>query len=169
VIALHIRTAVFEDAPAYLAMLKQLDNETDMMLYEPDERPDTVESIEKTILAATASGSLILVAEDKDVIVGFLTAERGFARRIHHSAYIVVGILASQRGQGLGKKLFTDLENWAKNNQITKLELTVSVRNEPGIRLYKSMGFAVEGIKKDSLKLNGKLVDEYYMGKIVPL
>ena len=166
---MRIRTAVYEDAPAYLAMLKQLDQETDMMLYEPNERPDTVESIQQNILASAASGSLILVVEDKNMIVGFLTAERGFARRIRHSAYIVVGILASQRGQGLGKKLFAALEDWARNNQITKLELTVSVRNEPGIRLYKSMGFAVEGIKTESLKQNGEIIDEYYMGKIVPL
>ena len=162
-----IRTALSDDAPAYLAMLQQLDHETDMMIYEPGERPDTVESIRRRITEAQSSGSLILLAEDEGSIVGFLTAERGFARRIHHSAYIVAGILASHRGQGLGRKLFEKLDRWASNNKVSKLELTVSVNNEPGIRLYTSMGYEKEGRKKNSLYLHGSYVDEFYMGKIL--
>jgi RimJ/RimL family protein N-acetyltransferase len=33
--------------------------------------------------------------------------------------------------------------------------------------LYQKMGFQVEGIKKDSLLVDGVYVDEYYMGKIL--
>ena len=160
-----IRTALSDDAPAYLAMLHQLDHETDMMIYEPGERPDTVDALRSRITEAHSSGSLILLAEDEGSIVGFLTAERGFARRIRHSAYIVVGILACRRGQGLGRKLFEALDRWAEQQQIHKLELTVSVNNEPGIRLYTSMGYEIEGRKKHSLYLNDEFVDEWYMGK----
>lgn len=39
--------------------------------------------------------------------------------------------------------------------------------NESAIRLYEKMGFKKEGLKENSLIVNGKYVDEYYMGKIL--
>ena len=41
------------------------------------------------------------------------------------------------------------------------------VHNERAIRLYKKMGFEIEGTKKHSLFVNGQYVDEYYMAKIL--
>ncbi len=38
--------------------------------------------------------------------------------------------------------------------------------NDNGIKLYKEMGFEVEGIKKNSIIIDDRLVDEYYMAKI---
>jgi len=162
-----IRSISLEDAEPYLAMLKQLDRETDMMMYEPEERSGTFCEMTRLIQDAESAGSLILVVEDENRLVGFLSAERGFANRIRHSAYIVVGILASHRGKGLGKRLFQELDHWAAKNQIGKLELTVLAHNQAGIRLYTSMGFKIEGTKKKSLFINGQYYDELYMGKIM--
>jgi hypothetical protein len=39
--------------------------------------------------------------------------------------------------------------------------------NEHGIRLYQKMGYQTEGVKQDSLWVNGKYVNEYYMAKIL--
>jgi RimJ/RimL family protein N-acetyltransferase len=39
------------------------------------------------------------------------------------------------------------------------------VHNEAAVSLYKKMGFEIEGIKKKSLNIEGKYLDEYYMGK----
>jgi hypothetical protein len=35
--------------------------------------------------------------------------------------------------------------------------------------LHQKMAFQIEGIKKDSLLVDGVYVDEYYMGKILTL
>ncbi|OAO80482.1 hypothetical protein A0O32_1432 [Anoxybacillus flavithermus] len=40
-------------------------------------------------------------------------------------------------------------------------------QNQAGIALYKKMGFEIEGIKKHSLLVNGRFMDEYYMAKIL--
>lgn len=62
--------------------------------------------------------------EEQERIVGFLSTERGFANRIKHSAYIVIGILKSYRGKKIATNLFKELINWASHNDIARLELT---------------------------------------------
>ncbi|MEK4715149.1 MULTISPECIES: GNAT family N-acetyltransferase [Sporosarcina] len=47
----------------------------------------------------------------------------GNARRRKHSSYIVIGIVEDYRGQGRGRKLFKELEQWASNHNIHRLEL----------------------------------------------
>lgn len=162
-----IRKIEIDDAEMFLKMLKRLDNETTNMMYEPGERKTTVEDIEARIRNIDDSDLLTLVAEDNGNIVGFLSAERGFANRIKHSAYIVIGILKDYRGRKIGTEFFEVLDKWTLESNITRLELTVMTHNEGAIKLYKKMGFKVEGVKEKSLIVNGKYVDEYYMGKIL--
>lgn len=69
--------------------------------------------------------------------------------------------------KGVGTKLFTKLEEWAKERAIHRLELTVMVHNIAGIALYKNMGFEIEGTKRHSLFIDGNYVDEYYMSKLL--
>jgi len=45
--------------------------------------------------------------------------------------------------------------------------LTVVTQNKAGLSLYKKMGFEIEGTKRDSLFIDGKYVDEYYMSKLL--
>ena len=95
------------------------------------------------------------IVEDDGKLVGFLLAKRGHVNRIKHSAYIVIGILKSYTGKGIGRRLFNELNNWATVNGVTRLELTVMKNNERVIRLYKKMGYKIEGVKEKSV------VDEY--------
>lgn len=161
-----VRKIQIEDAKEFLEMLKQLDGETKNMLFEEGERRSTVEDIKKQIEEASQSDSLLLVAIKDNKLVGFLSADRGFANRIRHSAYIVIGILADYRGNRIGSHLFEELDKWAKDSKIIRLELTVMKHNEAGVNLYKKMGYEIEGTKVKSLVVDGQFVDEYYMAKI---
>jgi len=160
-----IRKIKIEDSEKYLSMLKKLDSETKYMMYEPDERCTTLPEIQDCIKSMNSTNSLLLVAEENSDIVGFLSAERGFANRIKHSAYIVVGILEDYRGKKIGTKMFEELERWAENSGIYRLELTVMTHNEGAVKLYKNMGFKIEGIKEKSLIIDENFVNEYYMAK----
>ncbi|MCY6369704.1 GNAT family N-acetyltransferase [Clostridium ganghwense] len=162
-----IRRVEVKDSERFLNMLKQLDNETNNMMFQPGERKTTIGEMESNIRNMNNSKSLTLVGEDNGNIVGFLSAERGFANRIKHSAYIVIGILTDYRGRKIGVKFFEEMEKWALESNITRLELTVITHNESAIHLYKKMGFKIEGTKEKSLIVNGQYVDEYYMGKIL--
>ena len=162
-----IRPVNTGDSRSFLDMLKQLDRETSFMMLEPGERMTTIEDMQANIRSMGSSGSLTLILEDEERIAGFLSASRGTAARIRHRAYIVTGILKDYRGKGLGEKLFKELEKWALEHHVTRLELTVMTHNEAAIRLYKRMEFKIEGTKEKSLLVNGTYVDEYYMGKIL--
>jgi len=154
-----------DDAQEFISFLKQLDSETSFMLYEPGERKTNVEKMTHRI-EETNKNSLLLLAEDEGTIVGFLSAERGTANRTKHSAYIIIGILRNYRGEGIGRKMLEELDKWAMNNWIIRLELTVMKHNENAIKLYEKMGFKIEGIREKSCFVNGKFIDEYHMAKL---
>lgn len=163
---MKIREIKKSDGKQFLELSLMLDNETSFMLYEPGERKTTFEELAKTIEAINSSGGVIFGAEKDNRLVGFVLAQRGGVHRIKHRAYIVIGVLKSESGKGLGTKLLRRVDDWAIKQQILRLELTVMVSNDRAVNLYKRMGFEVEGVKRNSLVVDGTLCDEYYMGKI---
>lgn len=162
-----IRRVKIEDAQALLEMQCQLDQQTRYMMFEADERPRDISLVKEQILNLKEENSLMLVAKQGEKIVGFLNAERGIYRRIKHTAYIVVGILVGYRGLGIGSEFFKVLDEWARGNQIKRLELTVMCHNVGAVALYKKSGFEIEGIRKCSMYVEGQYIDEYYMAKVI--
>lgn len=163
-----IREIKLEDAEKFLNMLKQLDKETKHMLYEEDERNCTIQDMKERLSKREDNTKHItFIVEDNGDIIGFLSADRGLVNRIKHSAYVVIGMLESYRGKGIGMALIEKLFKWARNNKIIRLELTVVKDNRYAVNLYKKMGFKVEGIREKAMIVDGKYVDEYYMGRIL--
>ena len=140
----------------YFECLKKIDQETKFMMFEPDER-----QYDKNLIASYLSNKddLFIGAFSEHEIVGFLSAKRGSFRRIRHSAYIVIGIRQAFQRQGIGSKLFDKLDEWARKNQLKRLELTVEVSNTPAINLYEKQGFSIEGIKRKTMLVDGVFVD----------
>ena len=162
-----IRNIKLEDAENFLRMLLELDKETEYMMFEPGERINDVNIQRSRIKEMLTDRNLLLIAEENNEIVGFISVERGIPRRIKHVGYIVVGIRKDFRKQGIGTRFFEELEIWARQNNITRLELTVMCNNVVAKKLYEKMGFQIEGIKKNSMLVNGKYVDEFYMAKLI--
>ncbi|WP_288679334.1 GNAT family N-acetyltransferase [uncultured Clostridium sp.] len=163
---MKIRRCEINDADNMLKMLLELDKETEYMLFEADERSNDINRVKAMINQSINGDNLLLIATEDDNIIGFLSAQRGIIRKIKHTAYIVVGIREKFRGKGIGKKLFCELDLWAKENNISRLELTVMCPNSMAKQLYEKNGFEVEGTKRNSIFMNGKYIDEYYMSKI---
>lgn len=158
-----------QHAESYHKMVLQLDHETEYMLYEIGERKVTVEQIQQKLKHRVPQEEGLFLVEDKatQTIGGFISASRGYQNRIRHSAYIVVGLLANFRGLGIGTAFFNEIEKWAQANQISRLELTVMAHNVAGIGLYEKAGFFKEGVKKNSVYVNGQFYDEFYMAKLL--
>ena len=165
---MNIRTICEDDAEQFLSLCKQLDLETQFMLLEPGERKTTLEEQRAQIeILLKQENQTIFVAEQDKHLIGYLAASGGTFKRIRHSAYLVIGILQAFTGQGIGTQLFQRLEDWAKQQHIHRLELTVMTHNTAGIALYKKQAFAIEGTKRHSLLINGQYVDEFYMSKLL--
>ncbi|MBQ3078195.1 MAG: GNAT family N-acetyltransferase [Clostridia bacterium] len=172
---MQIRPLCPGDIPAFWTFLNRLDDETDTMMYEPGERRQTTseaalaEELETCVLSGD---DLLLLAvgeaeEGSGEIIGYLRAERGPFRRVRHTAYLTAGILAAGRGQGIGTALFARLDDWARENGVHRLELTVECRNAVALRLYQRAGFVIEGLRRDSMRVDGAWVDEYLMSKLI--
>jgi RimJ/RimL family protein N-acetyltransferase len=165
---MNIRIIRENDSEQFLLLGKELDEETQFMMLEPGERTITVEEQAQRIRnVLSRDNQVIFVVEHENQLIGFLGAYGENYRRSHHCVYIVIGILQNFTGQGIGKQLFETVEKWALDHKLHRLELTVMSHNERAIRLYQKMGYQTEGIKQDSLWVNGEYVDEYYMSKIL--
>ncbi len=165
-----IRPITEADAEAYLELARAIDAESRFMMFEPSERQTTVEQQVERIRSLHASDNkLMLVAEHEGQLVGYLGAIGGDFHRNHHSVHIFLGILERFTGQGLGRRLLEETEQWAQRQGLHRLELTVMRHNARALALYQKMGFEIEGTKRDSLQVDGVYVDEIYMAKLLTI
>ncbi len=163
-----IRKAISSDGAELVRLFTALDQETEFMLMEPGERKLSVEKQVEIINKSSGTRSNVLfVADEENVIAGFLGGNGGTANKNNHSIHIAMGILAPFQGKGIGKQLLQAFIDWAAENQFHRIELTVMEHNTRARSLYKNMGFKTEGIKQDSLKLNGHYINEHYMALLI--
>jgi len=163
-----IREIKESDAEEFLNLCNRIDAETPYMMFESGERPTTIEDQRgeiKDILSR--DNQTILIAEKGNQLIGYLAAYGGRYKRNRQTVYIVAGILQGFTSQGVGTRLFEQIEEWAKKRKIHRLDLTVMVHNETALALYRKIGFAIEGRKKHSLFINDSYVDEYWMAKLL--
>jgi RimJ/RimL family protein N-acetyltransferase len=82
------------------------------------------------------------------------------------TAAFFIGIGDNQfKGKGLGKeaaKMALDFGFYELN--LHRIQLNVISYNEPGIRLYESLGFTREGCAREAVKRDGKRSDLYLYG-----
>lgn len=158
------------DIENYWDFLNTLDVETNVMMYEPTERRQrtNIQELKQDIHTNVINGNDFLeIAIENDKIIGYIRAERGRFNRIAHTAYIVVGILKDYSSRGIGTAFFQDLNQWAREHGVIRLELTVECHNKAAKHLYEKNGFQIEGIRRKSMLVEGKFIDEYYMAKIL--
>jgi RimJ/RimL family protein N-acetyltransferase len=165
---MYIRQISPDDAAAFVDLLREVEQDASFMLFERGERKTTVEEQRERIEKMERDRhSRIFVAERSGELIGYLIAIGGQAKRNNHSVYLVIGIRKEDQGRGVGSALFIELEKWANDHHIHRLELNVVTRNEAGLALYRKAGFEVEGLKRHSLVIDDEFVDEYYMSKLL--
>jgi len=85
-----------------------------------------------------------------------------------HSGVLGMGVLSGFRGCGAGKALISAAINKAKAKGLTRIELTVREENSRAIALYKQMGFAAEGIKRNAVRIDGRYSNHLAMALLLP-
>lgn len=140
------------------------------MLLEPGERAEGPGDIAADLHHVARGGnSVVLVAESAGRLVGYGEARGGKFRRNQATAHVVIGVLATARGQGAGTGLLQELKRWAPAHGIHRLELTVMAHNQRARDLYQRVGFQVEGRRRECLVVDGRLVGELYMALLLPV
>lgn len=165
--AVVVRRAVESDAGELLQLRKGVFAETEYMLLEPVEFSDTEEDERRRIAHLNREpNSACFVAVVDGTIVGFLSAMGGQVNRLRHSVKLALGVRRSCWGRGAGKALLDAALAWSRDAGLRRVELTVHITNERAVSLYKSAGFEIEGVRRSSLRVAGRYVDEYSMAVI---
>jgi putative acetyltransferase len=119
-------------------------------------------------LAEPRDGSYVLVACVDGEVIGHLHLETfPHSPRRKHVGHIGMGVHDQWQGKGVGTALMEAAVHFADNwLNLSRLELSVFIDNQPGINLYQKFGFEIEGCSKHFAFRNGQYVDVYFMGRI---
>ena len=107
------------------------------------------------------------VAKDGAEIVGYITVISGKFLKVRGTAYIVMGVIASHRGRGIGTELLARVEELARKQAVHRMELEVFEKNEGAVRLYEKLGFVAEGRRREAIKKADGYEDIIWMGKLL--
>ena len=161
-----LRSPQEQDAEKLLAYLKQVAAETEFLLSSPEEIDFTVSDEEGFIRHYSEDqSSLLISAFDGEKIVGNASLCCVMnKRKTRHRAALGMAVLKSEWGQGIGRKMLTELITFAKQAGYEMLELEVADNNTAAISLYQKSGFTVCGQRPKAFKLkNGESCGELLM------
>ena len=104
-----------------------------------------------------------VVLSDGDV-VGWCDVLRNTQRTVYsHCGTLGIGLLPQFRGRGIGRQLMQTTIDAAWQCGMTRIELTVREHNANAIALYKSLGFGVEGLQRNAIRIDGQYQNVYAM------
>src|SRR6266516_2350131 len=107
------------------------------------------------------------VALDGKQVIGWCDVAPHERESFAHVGRLGMGVLPRYRGQGTGRRLAEKTIVLAKRIGLERIELDVYATNKPAIALYKSLGFALEGVKRKGRKLDGIYDDVVVMGLLL--
>jgi ribosomal protein S18 acetylase RimI-like enzyme len=163
-----IRLARPADAAALLALQHRLDTQSSFMLLEPGEREQAPDRLRDRLQGQGSLGSFDLVAVTAGRLAGWLSVAVLPFRRASRTGSVVMGVDTDAAGRGIGSGMLTAAAQEARRRGLRRLELTVMADNPRALSLYLHDGFQVEGLRRQALIRDGAVVDEYYMGKLLP-
>jgi RimJ/RimL family protein N-acetyltransferase len=162
-----IRSAIAEDAKVLSELRAQIDGESENLDREQGEGFIDVLGFEQLINEDTANRkNIFLVAVVDDRIVGYSRCEGSSLKRFAHKVEFGVCILREFWGYGIGSNFLKESISWADFSGIHKITLNVLETNASAIKLYRKLGFEIEGIlKNDKILSDGNFYNTIMMGR----
>lgn len=103
------------------------------------------------------------VALIDDSVVGWCDILVNPRPAMSHSGVLGIGVLKSQRRQGIGASLIETTLHAGKKRGLKRVELFVRTDNVPAKTLYEKYGFAVEGVLSRHFLIGGVFRDSFLM------
>jgi ribosomal protein S18 acetylase RimI-like enzyme len=124
------------------------------------------ESIRAFVLDNLRHGHPQLVAVSAGQVVGWCDVVPN-PRPIHaHAGVLGIALLPEFRRQGIGGRLIRQTLDAARAFGLHRVELTVRENNSVAIELYKKVGFAIEGLQRDRILVDGAYENLVLMGML---
>jgi ribosomal protein S18 acetylase RimI-like enzyme len=122
------------------------------------------ESTRAFVLDNIKQGYPQLVAVSAGQVIGWCDVVPN-PRPIHaHAGVLGIALLPEFRRQGIGGRLIRQTLDAARDFGLRRVELTVRERNAVAIELYKKFGFAIEGLQRNRILVDGAYENLVLMG-----
>jgi len=109
------------------------------------------------------SNGLWLVAYIDGELVGNSNLDVPSRERIKHTSSLGITVLKKYWGNGIGNLMMKTIVDYAKENKVEIITLSVRTDNIIAINLYKKWGFETIGTYKKNLKIDNRYFDTYIM------
>lgn len=123
-----------------------------------------LESTRAFVLENIRSNLPQYVAVENGELTGWCDIIPNTSRPVYrHIGVLGMGVVAHARGRGTGRALITAALGHAKKMNLKRIELEVYASNVRALRLYESMGFKPEGIKRNHAIFPDRTEDSHFM------
>jgi len=165
---INIRLSDINDSESFAKFISALDSEAHYILYDPDERKmdNDKAKIFLTRISRESKSAVFFALNESNEIVGFICGEVSNLNRVSHIMRVNIGVLKQYYRFGLGILLTNRLLEYAKMNEISRAEASIIKNNTLSLNLAKRVGFEIEGIKRNSIKIGSVYYDEYFLSKL---
>lgn len=114
-----------------------------------------LEAVRSFVLDMIAQGHPQFVALSGAEVVGWCDVRRHPRPIYAHAGILGMGLLQPFRGQGIGTRLIRTTLVAAQATGLSRVELSAREGNLNAIELYKKVGFAVEGMSRNAIRIDG--------------
>ncbi|MFC7372415.1 GNAT family N-acetyltransferase [Fictibacillus iocasae] len=110
----------------------------------------------------------MLVAMYGDTVCGYIQLQNVTPLPSNrHVCELAMAVHPDHHGRGIGQELMRHAENWARSMGKTKLCLRVLSCNEKAVRFYTKCGFLEQGRLVGEFDIDGELVDDLLLYKML--
>ncbi len=174
-----IRRVILRDAKGLQSLDRSLAEDGRGVVWEPDQVPASVREMRTRLRKWTElplRDGIMLVGVLKGGIIGEAKIRRYRPSMVRHAAHVSLGVHPSHQGVGLGRALMEALLSWARWTReggegdpgVNRIDLDVFEENVRARRLYASLGFRVEGVRRRQLReADGREHDDLAMALLL--
>ena len=156
----------WKDLPAFLRLRHQIEHDATHLVPEKGERKETLlYALARLIVNRRRTHTFIAVNDKKPV--GYISIIFAKFKKLRGNAYLVLSVVASHHGRGIGTRLMQTAEEFARKRGIRRLELEVFAKNERAIKLFERLGYEKEGRRRKAVEGTDGFDDIIFMAKFL--
>ncbi len=158
----HVRPSTLDDAEPLLDNINRVCAEEVYLLM--DRVAYDLDAERQWLSEFDGERNVLFVATSGVDIVGQADCHGGEHSKTRHAGLIGIAIRDGWREVGLGEVLMLRILEWMRARGFHKAHLSVFATNTRARRLYESLGFEVEGVRRRQFRIRGEFADEIIMG-----